>query len=440
MRLGAVLAGLRKAGGLLIVLLSSPRVTLQLITWTRIKNACRAVFLRQGNLGLLLQRYRAICNVASVTIDSGALRTSDGQTADILFYPAIDWGFRFQRPQHLARELGALGYRVFYVSTVPLLVPGRTDYLIQGTPEPGLVLVQLSSGSSRIPNFYRDEMTPEEVAGFLTSFDALRKDFGIGKFTLLVQQPFWWPLVAHMRQARVVYDCLDHHVGFHADSNPRLTKVEQELIDAADAVVVTSAALEETIQKTRECHLIRNACEYARFIQEVRVKTSSRPIIGYVGAVSEWFDGQLLFDVAKARPEWQFDIYGAILGADVAACRTLPNVNFFGEISYDYVPGVLANFDICIIPFRLNPLTFSTNPVKVYEYLASGRPVISTALPELVNMENVDVLCATSVEDFVSKAELMLKVSDSPERIVCRQNFASQNDWSARVADLVNLL
>jgi hypothetical protein len=120
------------------------------------------------------------------------------------------------------------------------------------------------------------------------------------------------------------------------------------------------------------------------------------------GAVSEWFDGQLLFDVAKARPEWQFDIYGAIVGADVAACRAVPNVNFFGEIYYESVPGVVA-FDICIIPVKLNSLTFATNPAKVYEYLASGRPVISKALPELASMENVDVLCAVSAMDFCSR-------------------------------------
>lgn len=439
MRLGAVLAGLRKAGGLLVVLLSSPRVTLRLITWTRIKNACRVVFLRQGNWGLLLQRYRAICNVTSVTTECAGLRTSYGHTADILFFPAIDWGFRFQRPQHLARELGALGYRVFYVSTVPLLVPGRTDYLIQGTPEPGVVLVQLSSGSIRIPDFYCDELMPDEVAGFLKSFDALQEDFGIQKFALLVQQPFWWPLVAHLRQGRVVYDCIDHHVGFRADSNPSLIEFERKLIDDADVVVATSATLADTIQRTRECHLIRNACEFARFSQVGRLKTSTRPIIGYVGAVSEWFDGQLLFDVAKARPEWQFDIYGAIVGADVAACRALPNVNFFGEISYESVPGVVAHFDICIIPFKLNSLTFATNPVKVYEYLAGGRPVISTALPELANMENVDVLCAVSARDFIHKVELMLEMADIPDRISCRRSFASQNDWSVRVSELVQV-
>ena len=440
MSMVAVLAEMRKAGELLIVLLSSPRVMLRLITWTRIKNACRAVFLRQGNWQLLLQRYRAICNFTTVTTECAGQLVSDRHTADILFFPAIDWGFRFQRPQHIARELGALGYRVFYVSTVPLLVPGRTDYLIHGTPVPGVMLVQLSSGSTSIPDFYRDELTSDEVTAFLNSCNALRQDFEIKKFTLLIQQPFWWPLVVQMQQEKVIYDCIDHHAGFHAVSNPSLIEFERQLINAADEVIATSDTLADKIKITRECHLIRNACEFELFSQAGRVKTSTRPIIGYVGAVSEWFDGQLLFDVAKARPDWQFDIYGAIVGADVAACRALPNVNFFGEISYESVPSVVANFEICIIPFKLNLLTYATNPVKVYEYLASGRPVISTALPELANMEYIDVLCAVSAKDFILKIELMLEIADIPDRIRCRRSFASQNDWTIRVGELVRIL
>lgn len=440
MRLGVVITALKKAGELFIVLLSSPRVTLRLITMTRIKNACRAVFLRQGNWGLLLQRYRDICNDTSAAIEETLLRRSDSHAMDILFFPAIDWGFRFQRPQHLARELGALGYRVFYVSTAPLLVSDQKDYLIQGTPAPGVVLVQLYSGSSRIPDFYAEDLTVAEIDGYLKSFNALRDDFGINKATLLVQQPFWWPLVARFKFDRIVYDCLDHHVGFHGNPNSRLIECEQQLINSADAVVVTSTALAEAVQKSRKCHLIRNACEFTRFSQEIRVKSTASHIIGYVGAVSEWFDGQLLFDIALARPNWQFDIYGAIVGADVSACRALPNVNFFGEVSYESVPSLVANFDVCIIPFKLCALTLATNPVKVYEYLASGRPVVSCALPELANMESVDVFCASSSKEFISKIELALEFADNPERIQLRQNFASKNDWSARISEFEDVL
>lgn len=434
------LAALRKAGALFTIFLTNPRVTLRLITWARVKNACRVVFMRQGNLGLLLQRYGAIYNVAPAPIGRTCQQATGDYAGDIVFFPAIDWGFRFQRPQHLARELGARGFRVFYISTVPLLVPGRTDYLIQGEPEPGVVLVQLSSGSFRTPDFYREEMTAAEASGFMRACTALCRDFDVERPSVLVQQPFWWPLVSQLEKRGLVYDCLDHHAGFHDQPNPRLIEAERKLIEASDAVAATSEGLAEDIRKSRSCHLIRNGCEYMRFSQISRVKSAIRPIIGYVGAVSEWFDGQLLFEAALAKPEWQFDVYGATVGADISRARALPNVNFFGEIPYESVPSAIANFDVCMIPFRIIPLTLATNPVKVYEYQAGGRPVVSTMLPELVGMENVDVFCAGSTADFIAKIELALDRSGQADRIRLRQEFAQKNDWSKRVDELVPLL
>jgi hypothetical protein len=346
-------AVLRKVGLLFAIFLCNPWVTLRLITWARVKNAFRVVFLRQGNLGLLLQRYGAIYNVAPVPMGRMCMQAKGEYAGDVIFFPPIDWGFRFQRPQHLARELGARGFRVFYISTVPLLVSGRMDYLIQGEPVPGVVLVQLSSGSFRTPDFYLEEMMAEETAGFSRSYAALCRDFDVEHPSVLVQQPFWWPLLAQMEKSRLVYDCLDHHAGFHDQLNSRLLQNERELIEASDAVVVTSEGLAKDVQKFRSCHLIRNGCEYIQFSQATRVKTSTRPIIGYVGAVSAWFNGQLLFEVAKAKPEWRFDIYGATVCADISSARALPNVNFFGEIPYESVPLAIAQFDVCIIPFKI---------------------------------------------------------------------------------------
>lgn len=440
MSLSVFFTALKKVGELFIVLLSNPKITLRLITITRIMNAFRVVFLRQGNLGLLLQRYRDICSVTSAKVDDSMLRRAESRAVDILFFPAIDWGFRFQRPQHIARELGALGYRVFYVSTVPLLIPSQKNYLIQGTPEAGVVLVQLYSGSKRIPDFYSEEMTAIEIASYIESCNVLREDFEIDKITLLIQQPFWWPFVKHLKAEKLVYDCLDHHVGFHEVPKSSLINYEQELINSADAVVATSIELAEAIKQSRECHLIRNACEFSRFSKIARVKSKVSQVIGYVGAVSEWFDGKLLFDVASARPNWQFDIYGAVVNANVSACRTLPNIKFLGEVPYEMVPNLVTNFDVCIIPFKLNALTLATNPVKVYEYLACGRPVVSTNLPELAYMENIDVYCAESAKDFISKIEIALECSNNSERIRLRQDFASKNDWSARVSQLEKFL
>lgn len=431
---------IQKTWGLLKIILSSPTVTLRLITWKRVKNACRVVLFRQGNWGLLLQRYRAIYNVDTIALDSSVALNSGAQIADIVFFPAVDWGFRFQRPQHLARELGARGYRIFYISTVPLLVPEKSGYLVQDNPAPGVVLVQLSSESFRIPDLYLDEMASNEVTGFLNSYDRLCSDFDIVSPIVLIQQPFWWPLISGLHPRRTIYDCLDHHAGFHEQPNPYLLECEQHLVSKADAVVVTSEGLSDSCKNARECYVIRNGCEFDRFSQAARVKSQTRPIIGYVGAVSEWFHGQLLFEIAKARPDWQFDIYGATVNSDIAAARSLSNVHFFGEISYERVPDAVAHFDVCVIPFKINALTLATNPVKVYEYLAAGRPVVATELPELAGLEAMDVFCTNSAQNFISQIERALDISDQPDRVMVRKEWAMQNDWSKRVDDLLPLI
>lgn len=431
---------LRKVWGLISMLLLRPLVTFRLITWGRVKNIYRVVFLRQGNLGLLLQRYKSIYNINTMALDA-ELFIPNAYIGDIVLFPAIDWGFRFQRPQHLALQLGARGYRVFYVSTVPMLISGSEDYIVQDNPVKGVLLVQLSSGKSHIPDFYKENLTADEVMGFLKAYAALTTNFGIMSPTILIQHPFWWPLVARLNKSRLVYDCLDYHAGFHDESNSNLLEHERQVASKADVVVVTSGVLADSFQQPHNCRVIRNGCEFDIFNQANRVKNESgRPIIGYVGAVSSWFDGELLFRVARERPDWQFDIYGAIVDADVSLARTLSNINFFGEITYETVPYTIAHFDVCIIPFKLNPLTLATNPVKIYEYLAVGRPVVSTALPELAEMGVVDVFCSDSCQNFILAIERAILLSDQPERIAARKDWASHNDWSMRVGDLVEAM
>jgi len=364
---------------------------------------------------------------------------SSAKVGDIVLFPVIDWGFRFQRPQHIARQLGSRGYRVFYFSTVPQIVSNKTDYVIQGNPELGVVLVQLSSGNFHIPDFYRDNLNPDEVVGFLKSFETLCTDFDIVLPIIIIQQPFWWPLVSKMVGRHLVYDCLDYHAGFHDQPNLGLLENERNLVEKADAVVATSDRLADSFHLVKKCHVIRNGCEFDFFSKAVRVKSASSPIIGYVGAVSEWFDGQLLFQVARDRPDWQFHIYGSTVGGEIAAVRSLANVYFFGEIPYESVPSAIAHFDVCIIPFKLNLLTLATNPVKVYEYLAVGRPVVSTALPELSGMENIDVFSSDSAKKFTSHIERAIDISDQPERVKARQDWASKYDWSIRVNNLLLL-
>jgi len=433
---------------LLRVVASDPILTLRLMRPRRIGNAIRAIMFREGNLGLLADRYAAMYGEEGDPVDP-SLCTPDGHRGDVIFLPAIDWGFRFQRPQHLARELGSRGYRVFYISTVPLLRPrsgGARGYRLQGTPTPGVVLVQLASGRVYAPDLYQETLSAGEVAQMTQALRALTEDLGVTSPVLLVQQPFWWPLVAKLDRRRLLYDCLDHHAGFHRKPSTELVCMEEALAHAADVVVVTSGTLARHFRDvspgrpTTPCLVIRNGCEFERFQGAPREKSSPVPLIGYVGAVSGWFDGDLLAQVARMRPTWRFEVYGATIGADLGLARAQPNVQFMGEIPYAEVPAALGRFDVAIIPFQRIPLTAATNPVKMYEYLAAGRPVVSTTLPELVGFEGVDVFCADTPDAFVAQLERALAMADEPERVHVRREWAREQDWSKRVDALLPLL
>lgn len=430
---------MRHLWNLFKILLSDPFLTLRLLSFSRLYNAYRVLFFQEGNLKQLFLRYSSIYNINSRKEGKG-LYLSDGYLGDIILFPAIDWSFRFQRPQHFARELGSRGYRVVYVSTVPLIARSKLDYVVENSPFAGVVLVQLSSGSTRIPDFYQQKLTTGEVKGFIKATSSMCKALKIDNPTIIIQHPFWWPLCSSLQGRKVIYDCIDKHSGFFEKSNLSLLEAESQLVQYAHEVVVTSDLLAESFCETRSVNVIRNGCEFLPFFNAFRDRTSERPIIGYVGAVSTWFDGKFLFELARLRPIWQFVIFGATVGAEITAARRLPNVKFLGEIDYENVPTAIANFDVCIIPFKLNSLTLATNPVKLYEYLAAGRPVVSTSLPELAGMEDIDVFCSNDPTEFVVLTERALYLSDMPDRIKIRQNWAKTNDWSVRVDELINLI
>src|SRR5204863_5957100 len=119
----------------------------------------------------------------------------------------------------------------------------------------------------------------------------------------------------------------------------------------------------------RPSTVIRNAAEVERFA-EARSdrKPGERPVIGYFGAIAEWFNMEWIETCAVARPNWEFRLIGRSAGCDIARAEKLPNVQFLGEKTYEELPRYLKEFDVALIPFKLLDLIKCTNPVKLYEY------------------------------------------------------------------------
>ncbi len=418
---------------------SKPMVTLKLINFQRVKNILTVIIERPGNLKQLYQRYRSIyLTDASETIVT--IEQCPSKCGDIVIFSVIDWGFRYQRPQQLASAFSQKGYRVFYIATTPLIAGNSSGYVVESMPVKGVLVVQLASGSRRLPNLYLDSPSEAEIAATRQSLQSLFDNFNVENPIAVVQHPYWSPTVMEIRWSRLTYDCMDHHAGFCNNTPDNLSKTEKELIVKCDVVVASSVALADEINKIRSCVLIRNGCEYIRFSTVPARTDNVRPVIGYVGAIAAWFDMSLLLEVAQASPQWDFILVGSAAGADIERARGQPNIYFKGELPYSVVPEMVASFDVCLIPFKITPLTLATNPVKIYEYLAAGRPVVATPLPELTSLQEVDVFLAQTSEYFQKQIQRALYIAASPERIAVRKAWASENDWMSRANSFIAAL
>ena len=366
---------------------------------------------------------------------------------DLIVFAAIDWHFRFQRPQQLACQFADHGHRVFYVSiSFQDTPPERGVAPVIAPIRPHVYEVRLHGPSTL--SVYRSRLEEAILEQCLEAFSVLQREQGIVDAVSLVQLPFWRPLVSRLRARfgwRFVYDCLDRHAGF-STNDPVMLAEEEALTRESDLVVATSRVLHEE-QRTLnpQCVRIPNAADYAHFCAFVGEAPSGlqqlrRPVIGYYGAIADWFDTALIGDLARRRPQWSFVLVGSTFTADLRPLERLPNVHLPGEQPYPRLPAYLHSFDVCLIPFKRLPLTEATNPVKFYEYLSAGKPVVSVPLPELAEYAAEGlVLFAEDAAEFTDQIEHAL-AANSPEAVTRRMRFAEQHTWEARYLQLAEAI
>jgi len=197
-------------------------------------------------------------------------------------------------------------------------------------------------------------------------------------------------------------------------------------------------------QANQNVLLVRNACDYDHFAH-VRTASGSdranqtsneRPVIGYYGAIADWFDSKLVADLAERRPDWDFVLVGSTFSADIKRLSKLPNVSLPGEKHYAEIPDWVGKFDVVIIPFKRTPLTESTNPVKAYEVLAAGKPIVSVPIPEMRALSRF-VRLASDAKEFEHEVSAAL-AENEPKLIAARRAFAKENTWEQRYESLAS--
>lgn len=412
---------------------SRPLLTLRLVRPGRIKKAIAFVFSSRGNLAELYRRSQEIyagCDKV-LALDLQKSCTGKKYKKTIFMFPLIDWEHRHQRPQHLALNLGRRGYRVFYFSTIPLMDTDGSCYRITAHHEENVYVCRLRAAGFRIDDIHRDRMTAAARDGYLVSIRKLMEDMKIEAPIIVLNHPYWTPLAQQISGARIGYDCMDHHQAFFEEAEVGMAESELSLVKAADFVVTSSIYLRDKFSPVRDVTLIPNGCEYELFSHVAPPPGGSIPVAGYVGAIAKWFDISLLVELAQKLPGWMFVLVGSTAGCRMWKAKRLPNIRIIGEVPYADIPVHLSRFDVCMIPFRLTELTKATNPVKMYEYLAAGRPVVSTPIPE-VELLSDKVKIAVNAHEFVAKLQESLHVQRSVSEGWRR--WAAEQDWSLRAA------
>ena len=336
---------------------------------------------------------------------------------DVIILAIFDFEFRFQRPQQVAAQFARRGHRVFWVSPARFLLPSSPNAYEAIPLRENIWEVHLRGYR---PDLYGGQMTAQEVESHTRCFEKLYNDFQIAESCALLQFPYWRQAGLAMRDrfgARVLYDCMDDWQNWTAE--PRISEFnlaeERRLAKECDVLVVTSQEFYERQQAAGLNPLLaRNGADFDFFASprpNDLLKNLPKPIVGYYGAIADWFDLDLLTELAESRPQYTFVLIGQVHQVDVSRLQSLPNVHLLGEKNYREIPLFLSHFDVCLIPFKLNNLTKGVDPVKLYEYFSQGKPVVATDMAELPH--NTDLLyIGKDGEDFARKVDAALQETD----------------------------
>jgi hypothetical protein len=336
----------------------------------------------------------------------------------VIFLPSIPWSVSlFQRPHHLARAFARRGYVAIFAT----LALDDDVYGFQEI-EPDLFLFR----------------GPQSVL------------HGIPSPVLWTMPYNHHEALSFPRPATVIYDWIDDLAIFTDFDGHLVRRNHERALREADVVTSVARTLHARAMAGRpDAVYLPNGVDEAHFTAAApdpddpvlaRLRGEGKPIAGYYGALARWFDYELLEQTARRRPDWNFlligpDYDGSLPRAPLLGC---PNVVWLGPRPYLVLPAYLRAFDVATIPFRLDPITVATSPLKLYEYFAGGRPVVTTPLPECVAHPEVHVV--ETAEQFAAVLDVARREGEDPAARDRLRAVSAANSWRERVLQFEGVL
>lgn len=351
------------------------------------------------------------------------------KSIDLVCFSHLRWDFVYQRPQHLMSRCARVR-RVFFIEEPA----GHAD-----TPrcelhhDPcGVTVVK-----PYLPAGHDAEQTNRSLRALV---DQLFAQEEIGPFIAWYYTPMALDFSRHLKPALTVYDCMDE-LSLFKNAPPALTHNEAELFRRADVVFTGGRSLYES-KRSKHSNIFPfpSSIDGAHFgLARAKMEEPAdqanipHPRLGFFGVIDERMDIELLAGIAQARPDWHLVILGPVVKIDEASLPRPANIHYLGMKAYQELPAYLAGWDVALLPFALNDSTRFISPTKTPEYLAGGRPVVSTPITDVVNPygEQGLVSIASTPQEFVQAVETLLAMSPGERQRWLEQVDAhlSQMSW-----------
>lgn len=357
---------------------------------------------------------------------------------DLICLSHLRWNFVFQRPQHLMSRY-ARTQRVFFFEEPEL----------DDVAEPQLRIAQHDGVTVVVPRVPRGYTPEQTVTAQRAVLDQLMLSQHITKYVLWYYTPLALKYSQHLRPLASVYDCMDELAAFK-NASAELPSLERTLLRRADVVFTGGQSLYEAKRSHhRNIHPMPSSVDVAHFAKARTMKGDPpdqvaipHPRLGFFGVLDERLDIALLDGLARARPHWQLIMIGPVVKIDPSDLPSHPNIHYLGGKSYADLPAYIGGWDVALLLFARNAATRYISPTKTPEYLAAGKPVVSTSIKDVVSPygDRDLVHIADAVPDFVRACERALTEPPEPRRVradVFLRGTSWDRTW-AKTASLLN--
>lgn len=348
---------------------------------------------------------------------------------DLICFSHLRWDFVYQRPQHLLSRF-AKTRRVFIVEE-PIAVLEDTYYLDISRRDCGVWVI--------VPHLPPGLCDDRAIALQKLLLDDLVVAAHIRSPILWYYNPMTVSFSHHLETSAVVYDCMDELSAFKG-AHPQIQVQESYLFELADLVFTGGRSLYEAKQHQHSnVHAFPSSIDAAHFAQAkdsiedpLDQVAIPHPRLGFYGVIDERMDLDLLDGIAQARQDWHLVIIGPVVKIDPALLPNHPNIHYLGSKSYQQLPSYLAGWDVALLPFARNESTRFISPTKTPEYLAAGKPVVSTSIQDVVCPygEQELVHIADTVPGFIAAIAKALNQTQTRANWLSRvDTLLSQTSW-----------